>query len=165
MTTRKFALDILRANVKTATEKLQEMSKDDQAPLEDAVELGATLWETIEEAKSIIEPVKERLRKEAETKMAGKLSGTEKLQGWSYTCSVTFPTATLEVKDDYNEERLRKLLGDDFEYVFETQVKVKPRKELEQRIADLPTDKQQIILAAIKRSENTPRVGFKKGTK
>jgi len=156
--------EVLRETIEAALNELKVLSTKDNIDTDALVEIGAALWNVTESAKRIIEPVKTQLREEALALLKHQ-PGTKVLQGRDHICTVILPVSKLDMVKAVDVERLRKLLGDDFEYVFDVQTKVKPHKKLEVRVMDLGPDEQKAVLAAVERKENTARVGFKKDRK
>jgi len=152
-------LEILRATIQKALAELHSLSQS--AETRELVEIGATLWQTTEEAKEVLEPIKKQLREEGLALLKHQ-PGTQVLMGIDHRCTVIFPNSKLELGKKTDITRLKTLLGDDFKYIFKEVIKIVPRKELEGRLGDLIPDNQQIVLAAVERQENTARVGFKK---
>mgnify|MGYP005621573081 CR=1 FL=1 len=151
-----------KAEIIVALEGLKKLGAEEDISTPQLVEVGVALWQVIEKGKKTIGPIKDVLREEGLTLLKHQ-PGTKVLKGNGHVCTVILPVPKLELSKTTDIERLQKLLGGDFKYLFNKIVTVMPRKELGDRLGDLVPDKQQIVLAAVERKENTARVGFKKG--
>lgn len=133
------------------------------ASSEQRVEIGSVLWQLGDKIKEVIDQVKAELRTDAVAELGGQ-TGSITFEGDDIgEASVIVPSATLRVPKGRNVDDLRKQLGDEFDFYFETVTTVKPRKEFEDRVSMQESPlRKQVLLNAVERVEPTPRVLFKR---
>ena len=155
-------LDGLQTVVSDLQDTLDEVRRlldRGELSLKDQVEVGHWLWEVSHDLNSTLEPVKDNLRGEAVERLQNS-PGTEFLSGHSRgsRCWVTIPEPTVRVRSDASVQRLRELLGDDFDTFFE--VVLKARKGFADKAAETPTH-LSTLAAAVDTVSSKPRVTFK----
>ena len=135
----------------------------DDDSLEDSVEVGTVLASVVRIANESLTGIKSTLRTAALTNLRGQ-PGVETFQGQgNLTVTVAVPAPSLRILKSVDTERLKRVLGDDFDKFFETRVTYKPRPDLGERIMDLPAgDTKNTLLLALEEVDNTPRVSFPK---
>lgn len=130
------------------------------APLEERIELGLILWQTINKARKAIGPVKSDLREHALRIRDGQCSQVCITGHGTARCRVVIPEPTLRLREDADIAQLKTVLGDGFNAIFEERTRYLPRKEaLNQRLS-LRTGSaaQELLLNSLRQYEPTPRV-------
>jgi len=144
-------------------ERLDDLSSNISDDIGEAVEVGAILAALIKKAASIQDGLKGILREEALRRLQNA-PGTVEMQGdGNGLVSVTVPTPKLQLTKDADIGLLFKVLGDDFDLYFETDVKYKPRKATPNLIEGMEDGTPKtVLLSSLQENEGTPRVSFKR---
>lgn len=149
-----YDLDQLGREVAAAI-RLGDLSTEDQ------VVLGQLLWTISKRAVKALDPIKGSLRQVA-VEDSGGVPGPVYLHGPDSTrCTVTVPQATVRVRKGTDMDELRKVLGDDFDKVFQATMQYRPRDDFKQQVSTLTPAQQRALLKVVDFSEGTPRVAFR----
>jgi len=142
----------------------QDLSAADTAEL---VDIGQCLWGLADTANQSLVTVKARLRVLALARGDGA-PGPRRFAGrdGEETCLVTVPSRRVVLRKGTDIDRLRDLLGDQFDVYFDRKVKYAPRKDFQSRIVEMD-DKALAaqLLDAVDVEDGTPRVSFPKRNK
>ena len=155
-------LDGLQAAVSDLQDTLGEVRRllaQGELSLKDQVEVGYWLWEVSHDLSETLEPVKDNLRGEASERLQNS-PGTEFLSGHGRNsrCWVTIPEPAVKVRSDASVQRLKELLGDDFDTFFE--VVQKARRGFADKAAETPKH-LSTLASAVDTVSAKPRVTFK----
>jgi hypothetical protein len=147
--------------IRTLVREVADCLADDS--LEDSVEVGTALASVVRISNEALTSIKGTFRTAALGQNKGR-PGTRTFDGLQgRQVSVAVPTPTLRLLKSVDMDRIRRVLGDDFEKFFETKVSYKPRSGLQDRIMSLPAgDIKNTLLLALEEVEGTPRVSFPK---
>ena len=135
----------------------------DPSDMSDTVEVGTALASLVRICNEALGDIKGTFRTAALTALSNR-AGTESFAGEDgKAVTVTIPPPQLRILKTVDIDRLRRVLGDDFDKFFETRVTYKPRPGLGERIMDLPAgDIKNSLLLALEEVDSTPRVSFPK---
>jgi len=126
-------------------------------PVADLVILGQRLWWIGKRVNKMLDPIKVRLRAEAQTSQGAcrfdAVDGSH--------CLVIPHSASLNLRKDADVGGLKQLLGDRFPEFFDEVITCRPRKDFQIKTAGCTTDVQAALLESIDMSDRTPRVVFK----
>lgn len=127
-------------------------------PVGDIVTLGSRLWNTLSMFDTLGETLKERLRSEAGPKPEKyTFLGHNGAEG-----SVTVTAPFQEVAKKTTVEGIKEAVGENaFNILFETQVKIKPRKDFKSLLKSVDDDTKQKALKFLVTKQNKARVSFK----
>lgn len=154
------AFEAVRSEIEDRLDLLPDLVNDD---IGNAVEVGAILALLIKKAGAIQDGLKERIREEALRRLQN-VPGTVDIPGTNKgVVSVTVPSPKLQLSKDADIGLLFKILGDDFDLYFETDVKYKPRNATPSLIESMADGTPKtVLLSSLQENEGTPRVSFKR---
>ena len=144
-------------------DRIKDLHDSVQDDMKGAVEVGSTLAVLIKEASVLQDGLKRIIREEA-VRQLKDLPGTTTFGGNDRgSVSVTVPATGLQMVKDVDVGLLFKVLGNDFDLYFETNVKYVPRK-VAPALIELMEDgtPKTILLSSLQENEGTPRVSFKR---
>ena len=151
--------------IKGALAALDGTHPDDMGELEltEQVELGAALWDIINRAGKLIDPIKDRLRHEAIEHLHGNEGAHEFVGINGGKATVQIPKASTKVRKGADMKRLEGQMGTDlFDQAFTTTTTYKVKPALNDTMTKVATTTADSILDVIEVSENTPRVNFRR---
>jgi hypothetical protein len=125
------------------------------APTQDLVQLGASLWTLASLSRTLAEEVKELLRSKV-----GTTPGQYRLVAPGAACQVTVPTPQPLVRKDCDVQDLQARLGADFYRLFDVIVTVTPRADFQDTLPTMPQDKIAVVLGALDITTHKARVAF-----
>lgn len=128
----------------------------ESAPTAELVRLGADLWTIANQVRARVEVIKDLLRARSPLGLNQHL-----LNGPGATCLIT-PQSTVPVfRKDVPVAKLRAILGEDFDLLFEVTEMVTPRGEFEEALQRVSSpERVTAVLAALDLVAHKPRVSF-----
>ena len=125
----------------------------------EAVGIGRELWRLTDRAQKAINMVKDVVREAAPDS-----AGTHRLYGADGAlCIVSVPEPQTVLRRDVDREDLRNLLGEGgFDRLFETRVRVIPRKDFNEEVLVMDENYRQVALDAVDTVSQPPRITFPK---
>jgi len=151
--------------IKGALAALDGTHPDDMGELDltEQVELGAALWDIINRAGKLIDPIKDRLRHEAVEHLHGNEGAHEFVGTNGGKATVQIPKASTKVRKGADMQGLKADMGEDlFDQAFTTTTTYKVKPALNATMTKVATTTADSILEVIEVSENTPRVNFRR---
>jgi hypothetical protein len=152
--------------IKGALAALDGHHPDDMGELEltEQVELGAALWDIINRAGKLIDPIKERLRQEAIEHLNGNEGAHEFVGVNGGKATVLIPKASTKVRKGADMEALKEHMGEDlFDQAFTTTISYKVKPGLSDSATKIAASFEvDSLFNVIEISENTPRVNFRR---
>ena len=133
--------------------------------LQDQVEIGAALWDIINRANTLIDPIKASLRKEAIDALNGCEGAKEFLgTGGKAKATVQIPKPSTKVRKSVDMVALKEQVGESlFDEVFTTNTSYKVKATMTQTITKLGSvSSRDSLMDAIEVTDNTPRVNFRR---
>lgn len=125
--------------------------------LDDLVSFGQRVWWLTKRLNKAIEPVKARIR---EHTVSG--TGTQRLESLDGSFAIVSPQpANLVLRKDTNIEHLKASLGDKFDTMFDTVVTYRPKKDIQDQVANLNQEQVMIVMSVVDMTDTTPKVTFK----
>jgi hypothetical protein len=135
--------------------EMERLALNSQTSTPELVNIGQQLWWIVKRATRALEPIKDRLRQEAD-------GVTQKFDSGEGThCMVVCPVPKVVLRKEADIPRLKAALGDRFSDLFEEVVQVRPRKDIQELVKDCSQKEMQAVLAAVDMMSDTPRVAFK----
>lgn len=142
-------------------ERDMEVAGDPTQPLETRIAAGARLWDFINQARSVLETLKESLRAEAVNRLGG-VPGQTIIEGTGLSrASVTVPPSRFQIVKGADMKSLKLSLGPPiFSSIFSETAQFEVRPQAIQEIGNLSPTAQAATMKAIEQVELKPRVSF-----
>ena len=152
--------------IKGALAALDGHHPDDMGELDltEQVELGAALWDIINRAGKLIDPIKSRLRQEAIEHLHGNEGAHEFVGTNGGKATVQIPKASTKVRKGADMVGLKASMGEDlFDQAFTTTTSYKVKPGLNDMVTKVAASFEvDSLFDVIEVSENTPRVNFRR---
>lgn len=142
------------------TREVSDILREEQS-LELKILAGALLFDLGNRFKRLLDPIKEDLRKEVDTRSEETV--TLKGEGRS-SCTIQPVTQQVKLRDYINEREIRKVLRDRFEEYFIETVTVVPVRDIQEKILQADEGESSLILSLIEVQPAPRRISFTRKT-